>query len=244
MKTRILISLLFITVYLILLRTSTFAITLTLAPPTPTPTSTPTPMPDVPASLVNLPSSCYTKQFGDADCNGAVNSADFDIWKINLTNKNVPIVYSDFFPDGRISVIDFEIWRRYSNGLTIPSPTITPTPTAGPSPTIFCPYPIPRYCEFGMTYPPGTDQNGCPYPPICNTPTPGPSATPPAIPALPTPTGPNCCFQGQIDAGYQCVQNCPPPGPVNISATPQPLGYSCLSPSLFAIRQSQGCRAR
>jgi len=62
-------------------------------------------------SSVTPTSSCVMRQNGDADCNGAVNILDFEIWRreflgIDTTTK------ADFDSSGGVSILDFEIWRR------------------------------------------------------------------------------------------------------------------------------------
>jgi len=56
-------------------------------------------------------SSCSLKSNGDADCNGAINILDFEIWRreflgIDATTK------ADFDSSGGVTILDFEIWRR------------------------------------------------------------------------------------------------------------------------------------
>lgn len=48
---------------------------------------------------------------GDANCDGAVNAADFDIWFREFLGQ-INTVRSDFNSSGKIDLVDLEIWRR------------------------------------------------------------------------------------------------------------------------------------
>lgn len=105
--------------------------------PTPTPTTgQSTPVPTISSG------SCSTKSQGDADCNGSINLADFEIFRKEFTgilaSRN-----ADFDSNGSVGISDFELWRRTSYGSgNVPTstpgggnPTSTPTlssPTATP----------------------------------------------------------------------------------------------------------------
>ena len=51
------------------------------------------------------------KDKGDADCNGKIDLIDFEIWRKEFTGE-VDSKTSDFNSDGKIDLIDFEIWRK------------------------------------------------------------------------------------------------------------------------------------
>ncbi len=101
-----------------------------------TPTITPSPALSPTASPTPVYSACNLKASGDADCNGAVDLADFQIWRdeyfANCTsaipsacgadadnngatidaNYNGPEVTSTN-SDSLVNLVDFEIWRKY-----------------------------------------------------------------------------------------------------------------------------------
>lgn len=54
--------------------------------------------------------SCPKKSMGDANCDGNINTDDFDIWKSEFTRK-INTKSADFNSDQKVSVQDFEIWR-------------------------------------------------------------------------------------------------------------------------------------
>ncbi len=58
----------------------------------------------------NIPSNCPTKNQGDANCDGAIDSKDYEIWQ-NEYLQNWPGVYADFDNDQQVTIIDYEIWR-------------------------------------------------------------------------------------------------------------------------------------
>src|SRR3989344_4500965 len=71
-------------------------------------------------------SNCPLKSQGDANCDGAITLADFEVWRreflveLNTTNAN-------FNNDSRVTISDFEIWRRsYTAAIPQASPTATP----------------------------------------------------------------------------------------------------------------------
>ena len=108
--------------------------------PTPTPTSTGT----TPGPVITS-TSCSTKSQGDADCNGTINLADFELFRKEFTgilaSRN-----ADFDSNGSVGISDFEIWRRTSyGGGSVPTatpggsnPTSTPT-SSSPTPTSIVP---------------------------------------------------------------------------------------------------------
>lgn len=69
--------------------------------------------------------TCDTGENGDADKNGKIEMADFDIWEEEYFKKTG--TKSDFNCDSKIDLLDFEIWRSNyfdKNNNT----TVTPTP--------------------------------------------------------------------------------------------------------------------
>src|SRR3989338_9735701 len=75
---------------------------------------------------VSAQSNCPLKSSGDANCDGAITLADFEVWRreflveLNTTNAN-------FNNDSRVTISDFEIWRRsYTAAIPQTSPTATP----------------------------------------------------------------------------------------------------------------------
>lgn len=68
--------------------------------------------------------SCQSSELGDADCSGIIDSGDFNFWKDELTGvsheKN-----TDFNQNGKVDLVDFEIWRRNTTDFD----GLTPTPT-------------------------------------------------------------------------------------------------------------------
>lgn len=88
---------------------------------------------------------CGLKSRGDADCNGAIENADFEIWRKEKFNE-LTTKTADFNGDIVIDIIDFEIWRKNRFGtVTTPSPTpsstIAPTVTRTPTPVPNTPTP-------------------------------------------------------------------------------------------------------
>ena len=106
--------------------------------PTPTPTRTGTPT----VSPRNTPTTAPTstsaptppnKFRGDADCNGAVNEIDYQIYvsQYKKTPRGCPID-ADFNNDGKINAVDYVIWMNTYDTIK-PSVTPTPIPSASPS---------------------------------------------------------------------------------------------------------------
>lgn len=104
------------------------------------------------------PGNCSLHPLGDADCDGRVSLVDMEIFRREF-NYPGSGHQSDFNGDGKVSLIDFEILRR-NFGLRFPVPSG------------ICPvYPTPD-CPFDFQYPSGTDPNGCTPPPYCSGPPP------------------------------------------------------------------------
>jgi mannan endo-1,4-beta-mannosidase len=81
--------------------------------------------------------NCSTKSSGDADCSGAVNLIDFELWRREFS-KIVTSTQADFNNDTKVDLIDFEIWRRSFVAGGSGNPTATPgaaSPTPGSNPT-------------------------------------------------------------------------------------------------------------
>lgn len=81
---------------------------------------------------------CSTTNRGDANCDGKIDLADFEMWRKEslgiLTTKN-----ADFDGNGTVSLPDFETWRKTYTGSGSGNPTATPTTggqaTQTPTPT-------------------------------------------------------------------------------------------------------------
>lgn len=112
-------------------------VTTTATPsPSPTPTSSPTITPAVPTSTPSptSPAGCSKKKTGDADCDGVIRLADFEIWRkeyfpgCSAANRSVCLEDADHdgdtmdanfdYPgsgtattDMMVGIIDFQIWR-------------------------------------------------------------------------------------------------------------------------------------
>ena len=54
---------------------------------------------------------CTQKSQGDADCNGKVDLADFEIFRKEFTGS-LSTKTADFNNDGLVNITDFEIWRK------------------------------------------------------------------------------------------------------------------------------------
>jgi hypothetical protein len=63
---------------------------------------------------ISPPANCPRKAQGDADCNGSINLADFEIWRQEFTSvgEQPYLGKADFNNDGNTTLADFEIWRR------------------------------------------------------------------------------------------------------------------------------------
>jgi len=59
-------------------------------------------------SVTGSTRACST--LGDANCDGIINSLDFDVWKTEFVNKSG--LNSDFNSNGKVDTTDFEIWRK------------------------------------------------------------------------------------------------------------------------------------
>lgn len=86
--------------------------TLTLTPTlAATPSASPIP------SITPMPRDCSTKVFGDADCDGQTTLDDFKYWLCEFIGGGVckdinSGRWSDFFRDGKVDMVDFEVYRR------------------------------------------------------------------------------------------------------------------------------------
>jgi len=99
--------------------------------PTPTGVSTPTP------TRVPTPTTTpATAKPGDANGDGQVNEADYDIWFAHYLDPNSTVPGNpNFNNDGRVDGIDYAIWiNNYGGNIITPTPTHLPTPTpSGPT---------------------------------------------------------------------------------------------------------------
>lgn len=90
--------------------------------PTLTPTLTPTPTPNIVE--------------GDANGDGKVNDADYQIWKANYNLMLTGSGSGDFDNSGKVDGIDYSILRaNWGTGVAV-TPTTTPVPTVSLSPTL------------------------------------------------------------------------------------------------------------
>lgn len=131
---------------------------------------------------------------GDANSDGSVNQADYDIWKAHYgeQSSDTGIYSGDFNQNGRVDGVDYNIWRtNFGRSLsTTPTPTAALTGTPFLSPTAMptaTPTPLPTV-----------------------TPTPLPTSTPTLIPTLtPIPTGmPSATIINNSASGLTCTQTC------------------------------------
>lgn len=72
----------------------------------------------------SLGPSCQYKAQGDANCDGKVNSTDYEWWKRKFENvaagSNISIEAEDFNKDNKLNTDDFNIWRAGAYSTTIP----------------------------------------------------------------------------------------------------------------------------
>lgn len=104
-----------------------FAVTDTGTPPVTTITPTP------PATQGPTVPSCNKSQ-GDANCDSAINLADFEQWRREF-RRELTSTLADFNSDNKVDLIDFEIWRRgfFATGALAIAATATTTPAPVPS---------------------------------------------------------------------------------------------------------------
>lgn len=76
-------------------------------------------------------SVCNTKSSGDADCNGKIDTADFELWRKESFGE-LQTKSADFNGDSVVSIVDFEIWRKSFFNI---APSVTVIITVSPSPT-------------------------------------------------------------------------------------------------------------
>lgn len=68
----------------------------------------------IPLSLPNgafAQSACPTRQYGDADCDGKIGLVDVEIFRREFNKQDLKLD-ADFSGDGKVSLVDFEILRR------------------------------------------------------------------------------------------------------------------------------------
>ncbi|MEN9328194.1 MAG: hypothetical protein RI947_1002 [Candidatus Parcubacteria bacterium] len=78
--------------------------------------------------------SCELGASGDANCDGAVDISDFEVFRSEFLHI-LQTTNSDFDNDGTITITDFETWRRGYNNQTT-QPTSTPTTISQSTPTV------------------------------------------------------------------------------------------------------------
>ena len=83
--------------------------------PTSVPTSVPTATPTISQVATSTPTTssgnCPLRSKGDADCNGTVNLADFEIFRKEYVGQ-LSTKQSDFDNNGLVTITDFEIFRK------------------------------------------------------------------------------------------------------------------------------------
>ena len=77
---------------------------------TPRPTNTPIPTPTPSRVPTPTPIPCPRKTEGDADCNGRIDIIDFEIWRRELLGIDTTLK-ADFDGSGKVDMSDFGIWR-------------------------------------------------------------------------------------------------------------------------------------
>ena len=77
---------------------------------TPRPTNTPIPTPTPSRVPTSTPIPCPRKTEGDADCNGRIDIIDFEIWRRELLGIDTTLK-ADFDGSGKVDMSDFGIWR-------------------------------------------------------------------------------------------------------------------------------------
>lgn len=114
------------------------------------------------------PLTCPLKPKGDANCDQAVDATDYVIWKTKYLGGTINPAYNpDFNKDGKVNLVDLEIWTRSiivgiqpgSNGTP---PVNSPTnglPSTGLSPTGIQPTDVPDPTEVPLPSPTPTDPN-------------------------------------------------------------------------------------
>lgn len=102
--------------------------------PTPNPSATPLPTPTPTPGVSPTPSPSPSPGIpGDANGDGVVNLADYQIWLSNYNKLLSGSSYGDFNMDGKVNGIDYVLWRMNAI-LTSPTPAPSPSPS-GPTPT-------------------------------------------------------------------------------------------------------------
>lgn len=56
-------------------------------------------------------SGCPLRRYGDGDCNGRIDLADFEVWRKEFTKERTT-TDSDYDANGNVGLPDFEIWRK------------------------------------------------------------------------------------------------------------------------------------
>lgn len=69
-----------------------------------------------PSFSPTIPTQCPLKPKGDANCDGKVDLIDFEIWRKEYRGE-LTSKDADFNSDGKVDLIDFETWRRTYAGV-------------------------------------------------------------------------------------------------------------------------------
>lgn len=96
----------------------------------------PPPTPTGPATTAAPPKPACLKATGDANCDGRVDLADFEIWRKEYLGQ-LNTQTADFNEDKKVDLFDFETWLKnlLKNLPPWPQASPTPSPTRQPSPT-------------------------------------------------------------------------------------------------------------
>lgn len=103
--------------------------TATLPPGPPTATLPPSQITVTPSPTPTTSPLCTVKSQGDADCDGRIKFADFNLWRREYYGE-LQSLHGDFNADMLVSLRDYEIWRRgcFAIGTCAVNP-LFPTPT-------------------------------------------------------------------------------------------------------------------
>lgn len=78
---------------------------------------------------------CPQKSMGDANCDGRITVADYEVWRREFS-REITTTDADFNTSGSVTLSDFEIWRRsFTGAIQNPSATSIPTTIITTSPT-------------------------------------------------------------------------------------------------------------
>lgn len=186
------------------------------------------------------PQYCTSHPFGDANCDGRISLVDMEIFRREFNGQTLNGLQADFNGDGKISLVDYEILRR-NFGRSFPESTPNQ-----------CPLSALPYCPDGeLQYVKGADTNGCPLPPICINP--GITGSPACVCQGGTfcpNDDPNLCSPPVIIPPPACCSAAQTSQgyqcivncgpPVSTQNDPHP-GFSCMSPTQIQNRLKFGC---